>query len=208
MHVRRLRLENVRLKRMVKELTYESPRYQIVGNSTAIRKVLHLVEKVAATDATVLVRGPSGKQLYFISQVQDITAAKRIQDDLDRFFNLSRDLICVASVDGYFKRMNPAGTQILGYSEAVLTSKPLEEFIYPEDRAATRAELASLGSGVPTISFENRYVCADGTVKWLSWHATPVASEGLVYAIARDVTDQRRAVEAISEARLVSRICY
>jgi len=60
MHVRRLRLENVRLKRMVKELTYESPRYQIVGNSTAIRKVLHLVEKVAATDATVLVRGPSG----------------------------------------------------------------------------------------------------------------------------------------------------
>ena len=60
MEVRRLRLENVRLKRVVKELTYESPRYQIVGNCPAIRKVLQVVEKVAATDATVLVRGPSG----------------------------------------------------------------------------------------------------------------------------------------------------
>ncbi|QEL16727.1 sigma-54-dependent transcriptional regulator [Limnoglobus roseus] len=60
MEVRRLRLENVRLKRYVEQLTYESPRYQMVGNSPALRKVLHLVEKVAGTDATVLVRGPSG----------------------------------------------------------------------------------------------------------------------------------------------------
>ncbi len=60
MEVRRLRLENVRLKRFVEQLTYESPRYQIVGSSPVLRKVLHLVEKVAGTDATVLVRGPSG----------------------------------------------------------------------------------------------------------------------------------------------------
>src|SRR5579883_2322943 len=60
MEVRRLRLENVRLRRVVNELTFESPRYHIVGNSPAIRRVLRLVEKVAATDATVLVRGPSG----------------------------------------------------------------------------------------------------------------------------------------------------
>lgn len=60
MEVRRLRVENVRLKRYVERLTYESPRYRIVGTSAALRKVLHLVEKVAGTDATVLVRGPSG----------------------------------------------------------------------------------------------------------------------------------------------------
>ena len=60
MEVRRLRLENVRLRRVVSELTFESPRYHIVGDSPPVRKVLRLVEKVAGTDATVLVRGPSG----------------------------------------------------------------------------------------------------------------------------------------------------
>jgi DNA-binding NtrC family response regulator len=58
--VRRLRLENVRLKRFVEQLTFESPRYRIIGESPAVRKVLQLVEKVAGTDATVLVRGESG----------------------------------------------------------------------------------------------------------------------------------------------------
>jgi DNA-binding NtrC family response regulator len=60
MQLRRLRVENVRLKRVVKQLTYESPRYHIVGDSPAIRKVLQLIEKVAGADATVLVRGESG----------------------------------------------------------------------------------------------------------------------------------------------------
>ncbi len=60
MQLRRLRVENVRLKRVVKELTYESPQYHIVGESPALRKVLQLIEKVAGTDATVLVRGESG----------------------------------------------------------------------------------------------------------------------------------------------------
>jgi len=60
MEVRRLRAENVRLRRLLGRLTYESPRYHIVGSSPAVRKVIQMIEKVAPTDATVLVRGPSG----------------------------------------------------------------------------------------------------------------------------------------------------
>ena len=60
MEVRRLRVENIRLKQFVEQLTFESPRYHIIGQGPVIRKVLQLVEKVARTDATVLIRGESG----------------------------------------------------------------------------------------------------------------------------------------------------
>jgi DNA-binding NtrC family response regulator len=60
MEVRRLRMENVRLRRHVERLQYESPRYQIIGSSPAMTRVVQLIEKVAPSDATVLVRGRSG----------------------------------------------------------------------------------------------------------------------------------------------------
>jgi len=60
MQVRRLRTENVRLRKYIERLTYESPRYQLIGSSPAMRKIVQLIEKVAPTDATVLVRGASG----------------------------------------------------------------------------------------------------------------------------------------------------
>lgn len=60
LEVRRLRLENVRLRNIVERLSYESPRYEIVGQSQAIDKIKQLIEKVAGTNATVLVRGESG----------------------------------------------------------------------------------------------------------------------------------------------------
>jgi len=60
MDVRRLKVENVRLRKYVENLTFESPRYQLVGTSPAMKRVVQLIEKVAPTDATVLIRGASG----------------------------------------------------------------------------------------------------------------------------------------------------
>lgn len=148
-----------------------------------------------------LVRNEEGRPLYFISQMQDITASRRTLEELNRFFRIARDIICVAGMDGYFKRVNPAACELLGYSEPQLLAKPFEEFILPEDRDATHKEVVRLQSGEPVISFENRYRCADGSVKWISWHASPIVSENLIYAIGRDVTEQRNAVESIVEAR-------
>jgi PAS domain S-box-containing protein len=108
-----------------------------------------------------------------------------------RFFNLSLDLLAIGDVSGYFKRVNQAWTQTLGYSEAELLAQPFMELIHPEDRAATLAELERLNGGNPTPAFENRYRAKDGTYRCLSWTASPAVERGEFYCVARDVTQQR-----------------
>jgi PAS domain S-box-containing protein len=124
-------------------------------------------------------------QLELRRQITERTKAER---ELDRFFDLSIDLLCIADLQGRFKRLNPAFEATLGYSMDELLSRPFLEFVHPDDVQSTLRELASLRSGNKTIRFENRYVCKDGTVKWIAWTATPVPEEELVYAAARDVT--------------------
>jgi PAS domain S-box-containing protein len=96
--------------------------------------------------------------------------------------------MCVASVEGYFLRVNPAFSQILGYGPEDLHSKPFAEFIHPDDQAATFAVVGELASGKSTVDFENRYRCMDGTYRTLRWSAAPDLATGLLYATARDVT--------------------
>ncbi len=131
--------------------------------------------------------------------------------DYHQLFELSPDMMCIASVDGYLLRVNPAFRLTLGYSEEELTSKPFTEFIHPNDRAATLAELVHLEQGFRTANFENRYRCADGSYRVFSWSASPEPQAGLIYAVARDVTclkqaewDLRRSnelLEAITSAQ-------
>ncbi len=115
--------------------------------------------------------------------------------DIEKFFNLSVDMLCIAGVDGYFKRLNPAFQRTLGWSLEELLSRPFYEFIHPEDVERTIAEIEKLGGGEPTVSFEHRFSCADGGYKCLVWAAHPEPETGLLYAVARDVTELKRAQE-------------
>lgn len=108
-------------------------------------------------------------------------------------------LVCVAGLDGYFKHLNPAWTLRLGWTAEELTARPFVEFVHPEDRAATLAELGKLASGADTIAFENRYRHRDATYRWLQWSARPMPGRPLVQATARDVTEQRRLEKEIVE---------
>jgi PAS domain S-box-containing protein len=119
--------------------------------------------------------------------------------EFERFFAVSLDMMCIAGTDGYFKRVNPAFTRILGWSEEDLLSKPFLDFIHPDDVATTRRELTRLERGIPTISFENRYQIPDGTYRILAWTSYPDPQTNLLYAIARDVTDDRREREERDE---------
>jgi len=122
--------------------------------------------------------------------------SQRTQIELDRFFTLSADIFGIARTNGYFKRVNPAFSQTLGYSTDELVTRPFLDLVHPDDRAATQAEVEKLSLGVPTINFENRYQCQDGSWRWLSWKAQPVAEEGVVYCTGRDITERKR-LEAV-----------
>ena len=128
--------------------------------------------------------------------VRDVSARKTAELQLDRFFNLALDMLCIASNDGYFTRVNPAFCSALGWTAEELTKRPFMELVHPEDRPATESELEQLVHGQPTLDFDNRYRCRDGSWKWLSWRAQPVAHEGLIYCAARDVTESKHAEAA------------
>ncbi|MEA2188683.1 MAG: hypothetical protein QOK16_3694 [Solirubrobacteraceae bacterium] len=117
----------------------------------------------------------------------------RAQDELDRIFTLSSDLITVADFDGHFTRVNPAAEQILGYTAEELIARPYLDLVHPDDRERTVAEAAAISRGKSTMSFENRFVRKDGSYKVLEWTTTPVIEDGLMYAVARDVTERRQA---------------
>ncbi|UCD23130.1 MAG: diguanylate cyclase [Gemmatimonadota bacterium] len=112
--------------------------------------------------------------------------------NLEKFFGYALDMCCIAGVDGYFKRVNQAFLRTLGYTREELLARPYNDFVHPDDRADTHAETGKLAGGTPTLSFENRYRCANGEYRILHWTSFPEPETGLLYAIARDITDQRR----------------
>jgi PAS domain S-box-containing protein len=127
---------------------------------------------------------------------------RQAREDIDHFFNLSLDLLCIAGMDGYFRRLNPAWEVALGYRENELLTQPFASFIHPDDLAATHAEVARLSAGARTVSFENRYRCADGTYRWLLWNTVPLPERGLLYAVARDITERKHTED--TSARLAA----
>lgn len=117
--------------------------------------------------------------------------------DLGQFFNLSHDMLCIASMDGYFQLVNRAFEDTLGYTSDELLSKPFLEYVHPDDIEATLREMENLGGGAPTLAFENRYRCADGSYKRLRWIAYPKEDDSLIYAVARDMSERDRLIDRL-----------
>lgn len=113
---------------------------------------------------------------------------QRVERELVRFFDLSMDLCCIAGLDGYFRRLNVNFPKVLGYSEEELLAQPFLHFVHPDDQEATVNAMKDLERGQPVVRFRNRYRCADGRYLWLEWGSQPALDEGVVYAVARDVT--------------------
>src|SRR5262249_40577523 len=89
-----------------------------------------------------------------------VEAEHSIKSQQDPFFSLSPDMLCVVGGDGYFQRLSPRWHEVLGLSQEELLSRPLLDFVHPDDRATTV---------LSAQEFENRFACSDGTYRWLSW---------------------------------------
>ena len=134
------------------------------------------------------------------AQIGLYVARKWAADELETFFSLSLDLLCVASLDGYFLRLNPAWTQVFGFDEAELRASPFLDFVHPDDRAATTRRGVGADGRSPTDQFREPVPRARRIVRWLEWAAAPSLDQGVIYAAARDVTDRKRADEALKES--------
>ncbi len=138
----------------------------------------------------------------FIGIARDVTDQKQRRDAFARFCDMSADLICLADINSAtFLQVNPAATEILGYSEQELLSQPFTNFVHPDDLEATHRVIEEqLKKGKKLVSFENRYLCKNGDIRWLHWNSHPIAEEGLTYAIAHDITDQKHAQDQLRES--------
>jgi PAS domain S-box-containing protein len=137
---------------------------------------------------TALVHGANYCHICGVSVEAAVTGEYELYD-LDRFFHYALDMLCIAGVDGYLKRVNPAFERVLGYSMEELLARPFVDLIHPDDQIETVGEVGKLASGRPTLSFVNRYLCKDGTYKRLHWTAYPEPQTGLLYAVARDLSE-------------------
>lgn len=162
---------------------------------------------VADTDHASLRRVQAGRQSGYllkpfaerelsvgIAMALDAGGADSLADEIEeRFFDVSIDMLCCLDFTGYFKRLNPAWERALGFTRDELMSRPFLEFVHPDDRERTLKQNREVRGGGQARSFENRYLCKDGSYRWLLWNATPDAPQHVIYSVARDVTERKQA---------------
>lgn len=111
---------------------------------------------------------------------------------LSTFFEMTPDLVCVAGRDGFFKKVNRAVIETFGYTEQELMAKPISYFMHPEDRELTLHKRSELFDGKALVNFQNRYVTRDGNIIWLHWTSIYLDDSEVVFAIAKDITQQKK----------------
>jgi len=111
------------------------------------------------------------------------------------FFDLSPDMLCIAGYDGYFRKVNPAFYKLMGYSKEELYQRPINSFVYKEDFDRTIKSRETVVTGIPLLNFENRYLSKSGEIIWLSWTSVSSKEDGLIYAIAKNITAKKRLEE-------------
>lgn len=146
-----------------------------------------------------LLRDANNQPEAMWSIVRDITERKRTKQELSWFFSLVPDLVCIASTEGRFLKINSAWQETLGYTEQEILATPSMDLIHPDDRAATMKEVERQLAGERVMQFINRYRCKDGGYRWLEWRASPAVNRKLIFGSARDITERRDSEQRMRE---------
>ncbi|HKJ02523.1 MAG TPA: response regulator, partial [Longimicrobiales bacterium] len=133
-------------------------------------------------------------------EIQRLGEGRR-EAEVDRFFQVSLDPLCIVGTDGTFRRVNPSFTSALGYTLEELAGTRFLDLVHPDDLADARVETARMSRGEPVAYFEVRCRGADGTYRWLGWSGLPALDEARVYAVGRDVTEMKAAEAQLIAAR-------
>ena len=146
------------------------------------------------------------QQLALRERVEDeLVRAKREAEEassgLGPFFQVALDMLCIAGMDGYFKRINPAFCTTLGYTEKEMLGKPFLNFVHPEDRPKTVAAVEQLAAGQNLVNFINRYQHQNGNYLSIEWTAAPNSDKTAIYAAARNITLRIQSEDELRMAR-------
>lgn len=182
------------------------PHVQVLQDGRAHSGGMH--EEVLGGDFLITatpLRDEAGAVIGSVHVARDITVSKRAEEalrekteELDRFFSVTPDLLCIADRDGRFHRLNDTWERTLGFSRGELMEKNLADLVHPDDRESTLAAMQGEGGSSGVIGFVNRYRCSDGTYRWIEWRSHPYGN--LIYIAARDITDRKRGELAILQA--------
>ena len=169
-------------------------------------QVEEVIEQMDGPHTYLAVKFPlfdTSNRVYAIGTIAtDISEMKSENQSLvagDNFFKLSTDMLIIAS-ENTFLKVNPATIKTLGYPEEELLGKPFMSFVYPEDIKSTMDEVSKLKIGELTVNFENRFICKNGSLKWLNWTTYPDKETGFLYAVARDVTSKKEYEKSLKTA--------
>jgi PAS domain S-box-containing protein len=175
------------------------------GNSEFLPVNLYKDQRITGWRENYLYKLPSGE---VVAVYEDVTERKMAEEERDRLFNLSIDMMAVAGFDGYFKQVNPSWTRILGWTAEEMTSKPYLEFVHPDDIKITIEAGEQLKQSRSLFAFKNRYKKKDGTYLWLSWNSFPYTEQKIILAIARDVTAEQKIQDALKSSELRYRMLF
>tara|TARA_R110001583_G_scaffold16561_17_gene67915 strand:+ start:11636 stop:14335 length:2700 start_codon:yes stop_codon:yes gene_type:complete len=153
--------------------------------------VCDFVAKELSHEQKQALQALSRQVLTMLELHKSISLHQQTEKERDRLFNHALDLYCIADFNGYFKQVNPAWESTLGWTKEELLAKPYMEFIHPDDHEATNDAVVTVKDGKNLLLFDNRYLCKDGSYRWFSWIAYPEAEEGLIIAVARDISEQK-----------------
>ncbi|SKA14695.1 PAS domain S-box protein [Sediminibacterium ginsengisoli] len=165
--------------------------YPLIDNNGHALGSLCVLDKVPRKLSTEQRRA---LQILGTSVLEMIVTQRRNQElqNFEKLFNISNDLICIAGTDGSFQRLNPAFHKVLGWDEEYLLQISFFDLVHPDDLQATRRHFSLLAAGKPTVNFTHRLKCRDGEYKNLQWVATPEPTTGYLFAIARDITQEKQ----------------
>jgi len=180
------------------ELTLQSP--------YAVRRLQGCATLERQPDRPWLIRSlhVADRRATLLSACIDITARKRAQDEVQLLYNnipgavfrcrFDDDFTVIDANDGLF--------DFLGYTRAEFAAlgSRMSAVIHPEDLSNLREKLLAQLEHGHTIRHENRLVCKDGSVKWISIKAQLLqGSEQYFYCIFVDITDEKRLRVRIQE---------
>ncbi len=131
---------------------------------------------------------------------------KKLENDLSHLFDSIPDILCLGNFKGKFLKINKAGCALLGYTEEEILYHSFDEFVHPEDKASTINDFKRLITDGKTSAFESRYITKSGAIIWLSWTCNSSSAEGLIYATAKNITEEKKLRELNHQANTLAKI--